>query len=164
MLNRVLEAVIAALLLAAVGVAFTAVIYRYALGAALSWSFEVSLALLTYITFLGAYLALRKGAHLRVDLLVAKLPRCLRGVLFLANQAIIGTIGWIMAWHGGRQVLRFAEQKTTVLEISTTWYYAAIPAAGALIMLDAAVSGLGGLSRLAKGQEADTGSSEPAEI
>ena len=40
MMNRVLEAVIAALLLAAVGVAFTAVIYRYALGTALSWSFE----------------------------------------------------------------------------------------------------------------------------
>ncbi|SDE68398.1 TRAP transporter small permease [Limimaricola pyoseonensis] len=164
MINRILEALIAAFLVAAVGVAFAAVVYRYALGSALSWSFEVSLALLTYITFLGAYLALRKGAHLRVDLLVTRLPRLPRGLVFVANQVVIGLIGWIMAWHGGRQVLRFADQTTTVLEISTTWYYAAVPVAGALILLDAAISGLRGLMRLASGEEADPGTADPVEI
>lgn len=164
MINRILEALVAALLVAAVGVAFAAVVSRYALGSALSWSFEMSLALLTYITFLGAYLALRKGAHLKVDILVSRLPRLPRGMIFLFNQVIIGMIGWIMAWHGGRQVLRFADQTTTVLEISTTWYYAAIPIAGALIMLDAVVAGVRGLLRLVAGEEADPGNAEPAEF
>ncbi|RVT81540.1 TRAP transporter small permease [Rhodobacteraceae bacterium CCMM004] len=155
MINRVLEALLAGLLVAAVGVAFMAVIYRYALNAALSWSFEVSLALLTYITFLGAYLALRKGAHLRVTLLVDRLPRIARGAAFLLTQTLIGVLGWIMLWHGARQVLRFADQTTTVLEISTAWYYAAIPVAGGLILLDAAWRGVIGLVRLARGEEAD---------
>ncbi|RKF13600.1 TRAP transporter small permease [Roseovarius spongiae] len=155
MINRLLEGAIAMLLVAAVGVAFVAVIYRYALDSALSWSFEVSLALLTYITFLGGYLALRKGAHLKVDMLVRILPLWARGGLFLANQALIGLIGWIMAWHGGRQVLRFADQTTTVLEISTAWYYAAIPLGGALILIDAVTRGVRGAWMLSKGEDPD---------
>lgn len=153
MINRILEGVIAVLLVAAVGVAFVAVIYRYALDAALSWSFEVSLALLTYITFFGGYLALRKGAHLKVDLLLDRLPFAARGLVFLASQGLIGLIGWIMAWHGGRQVLRFADQTTNVLEISTAWYYAAIPVAGALICLDALLTAGRGILRLSRGEE-----------
>ena len=155
MINRILEAIIALFLVAAVAVAFTAVVYRYALGSALSWSFEVSLALLTYITFLGAYLALRQGAHLKVDLLVKRLPRTGRGLAYLMTQGIIGTIGWIMAWHGGRQVLRFADQTTNVLEISTAWYYAAVPVAGALMLIDAVICAGGGVIRLTRGEEAD---------
>lgn len=164
MINRILEAVIAGLLVAAVVVAFIAVIYRYGLNSSLSWSFEISLALLTYITFLGAYLALRKGAHLKVDLVVNKLPRVARGAMYLLNQAIISTIGWIMAWHGGKQVLRFADQTTNVLEISTAWYYAAIPIAGTLMLADAAVFAILGVVRLARGKEADPRSGTPAGI
>ncbi|MHA3976468.1 TRAP transporter small permease [Halovulum sp. GXIMD14794] len=155
MINQVLRAVMAALLVAAVGVAFTAVVYRYALGSALSWSFEVSLALLTYITFIGSYLALREGAHLRVDLLVRRLPVWARGATFLANQALIGLIGWIMAWYGTRQVLRFADQTTNVLEISTAWYYAAVPVAGGLMLLDATLRLVRGAAMLARGEDPD---------
>lgn len=164
MINRILEAILAGLLVAAVVVAFVAVIYRYALDSALSWSFEISLALLTYITFLGAYLALRKGAHLRVEILVDRLPRPVRGLAFLLNQALVGVLGWIMAWHGGRQVLRFTDQTTTVLEISTAWYYAAIPIAGALILADAVVIGSIGAVRFIRGEEADPRLSAPAEL
>jgi TRAP-type C4-dicarboxylate transport system permease small subunit len=123
------------------------------LDSALSWSFEVSLALLTYITFLGGYLALRKGSHLKVDLLLTHLPFPMRSAAFLMNQALIGLIGWIMAWHGTKQTLRFAEQLTNVLEVSTAWYYAAIPIAGSLICIDALTSTVRGLIRMSRGEE-----------
>ena len=156
MINRILEAIIAAMLLGAVGVAFLAVIYRYLLDDALSWSFEVSLALLTYITFLGSYLALRRGAHLKVDVLVRMLPVWTQSVLFLTNQVLIGGVGAIMAWFGTRQVLRFADQTTNVLEISSSWLYAAIPLAGALILLDAVVQFGLAIPRILHGQDADS--------
>jgi|TARA_R110002049_G_scaffold23545_3_gene83384 TRAP-type C4-dicarboxylate transport system permease small subunit len=156
MINRILEAIIAALLLAAVSVAFLAVIYRYLLDNALSWSFEVSLALLTYITFLGSYLALRRGAHLKVDVFVRYLPNWAQGVLFLFNQVLIGGVGAIMAWYGGRQVVRFAEQTTNVLEISSAWLYAAIPLAGALICVDAVVQFARSLPRIRQGLDPDS--------
>jgi len=160
MINRILEGVIAMLLVAAVGVAFLAVVYRYALDSALSWSFEVSLALLTYITFIGGYLALRKGAHLKVDLLVARLPFPMRSAAFLLNQTLIGLIGWIMAWYGARQMLRFSDQLTNVLEVSSSWYYAAIPIAGGLICIDAVATTIRGLIRMTRGEEPVVSSSE----
>jgi len=156
MINRILEAIISALLLAAVGVAFLAVIYRYLLDNALSWSFEVSLALLTYITFLGSYLALRRGAHLKVDVFVRNLPFWAQGVLYVINQLLIGGVGWIMAWYGGRQVIRFAGQTTNVLEISSSWLYAAIPIAGALICLDALIQIARSLPRIRQGLDPDS--------
>lgn len=155
MINRILEAVLALLLVATVCVAFLAVIFRYVLGEALSWSFEVSLALLTYITFIGGYLALRKGAHLKVDILVDKLPRVPRSLLYLMSQSIIAVIGWIVAIHGSRQVFTFADQLTTVLEISTVWYYAALPIAGALMLIDCLLGILQGIWRLCRGLDAD---------
>lgn len=164
MVNRILEAIVAGLLVAAVGVAFVAVIYRYVLGSALSWSFEISMALLTYITFFGSYLALRKGAHLKVDILVRRLPLRARGILFLANQGLIALIGWIMAYHGFRQVERFMGQTTTVLEISTAWYYAAVPIAGALMLLDATVSAINGTRRLLRGEEAAPVNDDPMDL
>lgn len=154
MIDRILEAFLAALLVATVGVAFMAVIFRYVLGDSLSWSFEVSLALLTYITFFGGYLALRKSAHLKVDILIKRLPRISRGVLYLANQGIISVIALIIAYHGARQVFTFADQLTNVLEVSTAWYYAALPIAGALMFAECVVEIVQGILRLSRGEEA----------
>ena len=137
MINRILEAICAALLLATVVIGFMAVIYRYVFDNALSWSFEALLGLLTYITFIGAYLALRKNAHLRVDLLASALPRPGRLILFLCNQALIGLIGLLMLRQGWRQTVLFQDQTTQVLEISNAYLYAAIPVCGLLICIDA---------------------------
>ncbi|MAS11967.1 MAG: C4-dicarboxylate ABC transporter permease [Nitratireductor sp.] len=153
MINRILEAICAALLLATVVIGFMAVIYRYVFDNALSWSFEALLGLLTYITFIGAYLALRKNAHLRVDLLASALPRPGRLILFLCNQALIGLIGLLMLRQGWRQTVLFQDQTTQVLEISNAYLYAAIPVCGLLICIDAITRIFIGLRRFSTGQE-----------
>ncbi|EKF20161.1 TRAP transporter small permease [Nitratireductor pacificus] len=152
MINRILEAICAALLLATVVIGFLAVIYRYVFDNALSWSFEALLGLLTYITFIGAYLALRKNAHLRVDFLTNVLPRPGQLVLFLGNQAVIGLIGLLMLRQGWRQTVLFQDQTTQVLEISNAYLYAAIPLCGLLICIDAATRIVVGLRRYAAGE------------
>ncbi|MFP3441763.1 TRAP transporter small permease subunit, partial [Pantoea sp. SIMBA_133] len=89
-----------------------------------------------YITFIGAYLALRKNAHLRVDFLANALPRPGRLMVFLCNQALIGLIGLLMLRQGWRQTVLFQDQTTQVLEISNAYLYAAIPVCGLLICID----------------------------
>nr|WP_255664104.1 TRAP transporter small permease [Nitratireductor sp. B36] len=139
--------------MATVVIGFMAVIYRYVFDNALSWSFEALLGLLTYITFIGAYLALRKNAHLRVDLLASALPRPGRLILFLCNQALIGLIGLLMLRQGWRQTVLFQDQTTQVLEISNAYLYAAIPVCGLLICIDAITRIFIGLRRFSTGQE-----------
>ena len=69
LIDRIIDAIMAVILAASVVIAFIAVVFRYVLNSALSWSFEVSLILLTYLTFIGSYTALRRGAHLKVDVI-----------------------------------------------------------------------------------------------
>ena len=125
MINRILEAICAALLLATVVIGFMAVIYRYVFDNALSWSFEALLGLLTYITFIGAYLALRKNAHLRVDLLASALPSLMNCFLrSLADKLWTEERNECRSWRSRQALLtriwslRFASVKPRMESIS----------------------------------------------
>ncbi|MEX2552025.1 MAG: TRAP transporter small permease, partial [Actinomycetota bacterium] len=52
----------------------TAVFFRYVLNAALSWPEEVVGFLLVWLSFAGAYLALRRDAHISFGMLVDAMP------------------------------------------------------------------------------------------
>ena len=75
----------AALVAATVVITCAAVFYRYVLNSALLWPEEIAGFLLVWISFIGAYLALRKEGHLSFDMLIEKLPP---RVLFWIKQAI----------------------------------------------------------------------------
>jgi TRAP-type C4-dicarboxylate transport system permease small subunit len=154
MINRALEAICTALLAATVLIAFTAVIFRYVVGSSLSWSFEASLVLLTYLTFIGSYLALRKQSHLKVDILIRRLPPLGQVSAFVVNQLLIAAIGGVMIYHGGRQVVLYHSQTTLVMEIPLGFLYAAIPLSGLLITLDSLFVLFMGVRRYARGEPA----------
>lgn len=147
MIDRILEAVCAALLAATVLITFIAVFFRYVIGAALSWSFEASLALLTYLTFVGCYLAMRKNAHLKVEVLVARFPLLGQALVFTMNQCVIIAIAAVMVIYGMRQAVMFHSQTTLVMELPLSLLYAAIPLSGALMALQAVMELLSGLGR-----------------
>lgn len=152
MIDRILEVICAALLAATVLITFIAVIFRYVLGSALSWSFEASLALLTYLTFVGCYLAMRKNAHLKVEVLVARFPALAQVLVFAMNQLIIIAIAVVMVVFGMRQMLMFHSQTTLVLELPLSLLYAAIPLSGLLMALQAVTELFGGVGRWRRGE------------
>lgn len=152
MINRILEAICAAILAMAVLIAFVSVIFRYVLGDALSWSFEASIGLLTYLTFIGCYLALRKNCHLKVDVFVLRLPRRGQLLAFTVNQLAIVVIGWVMLYHGGRQAYLFADSRTLVMELPSGLLYCIIPISGLLMGVDAVAGLVAGWRRHARGR------------
>ncbi len=152
MIDRILEVICAALLGATVLITFIAVIFRYVLGSALSWSFEASLALLTYLTFVGCYLAMRKNAHLKVEVLVAKFPALAQVMVFTMNQLVIIAIAAVMVVYGMRQMTMFHSQTTLVLELPLSLLYAAIPLSGLLMALQSITELWGGVGRWRRGQ------------
>lgn len=147
MIDRILEAICAALLAATVLITFIAVFFRYVIGAALSWSFEASLALLTYLTFVGCYLAMRKNAHLKVEVLVARLPALAQALVFTLNQCVILAIAGVMVIYGMRQMVMFHSQTTLVMELPLSLLYAAIPLSGMLMALQSITELVGGIGR-----------------
>lgn len=155
MLNRVLEAVVAFLMLLTVTIGFAAVVSRYGFGRSFAWSFEASQALLVYMTFVSAFLALRKGAHLRIDVIFNRLPTQARIVVHIFNQFTIAGVGAVMAFWGYRQAMRFFWRKSLVMEFPVGFLYLIIPLCGAAIVLQALGTLPGGIARIRQGLTPD---------
>lgn len=122
------------LLLAAISIDLLAGIFsRYVLERTFVWYDEVARACFIWLVFLGAAVAVKRGAHFGMHLFVDMLPAALkRPVLLVTPLAIIvfaATLivqGWALMLHG-------AAQTTAVMAMPVSWIYAAMPVGGALM-------------------------------
>lgn len=151
MLNRILEAIVAFLMMLTVTIGFAAVVARYGFGRSFSWSFEALQGLLVYMTFVSAFLALRKGAHLRIDVLFNRLPTKTRIAVHIANQLTVAGVGAVMAFWGYRQAMRFFWRKSLVMEFPMGFLYLIVPLCGAAIVLQALGTLPRGVARIRQG-------------
>ena len=72
-IGRSVEALAAVLIVVEVGILLAAVIARYWLDTPLVWSDEVASLLFLWLAVLGAVIAFRRGEHMRMTALVARL-------------------------------------------------------------------------------------------
>jgi len=151
MLNRILEAIVAFLMLLTVTIGFAAVVARYGFGRSFAWSFEALQALLVYMTFVSAFLALRKGAHLRIDVIFNRLPTKAQIGVHVFNQLTIAGVGAVMAFWGYRQAMRFFWRKSLVMEFPMGFLYVIIPLCGVAIVLQALGTLPRGIARIRQG-------------
>ena len=75
---------------------FSNVVLRYGFSSGISFVVEVSRVILVWIIFLGAVVALAKGAHLSVDMLVARLPRRARFACFFVSYGLMLWCCWLL--------------------------------------------------------------------
>ena len=107
---KVVKLLVVAMVLLMLGVLSGQILLRYALNIALSWSEELALALITWTVLLMSALGVKEGFHVRMALLIRRLPAAAR---LRAEQAIsLATvvIGVFLAWSGWRY---FAETRGT---------------------------------------------------
>lgn len=121
-------AAVAALLVAATAISTClAVYFRYVVGAALPWPEEISGYLLVWISFTGAYLALRDGGHISLDLFVDKLSgRAAR----LARTAIDGLVAGflvLLAALSIRMILIVGNTPLETVDLPQGVFMASIP-------------------------------------
>jgi TRAP-type C4-dicarboxylate transport system permease small subunit len=107
---------------------------RYVLGSTFVWYDEVARACFMWLVFLGAALAVRRGAHFGLHMFVDMFPpRLRRAVLLLTPLTMIVFCvallvqGWALMQHG-------AAQTTAVMAMPVSWIYAAMPAGAALMI------------------------------
>ncbi len=151
-LDRLLEALLALLVLALVLTVSWQVAARYLLQSPGSWTEELARFLLIWIGLVGAAYAYRSRAHMSVDLLAARLgaagARALRRVgalavlLFAVSVLLVG---------GTRLVLLTLElaQTSAAMGLPMGYVYLALPLSGLLLALyalaDLVDSGSGGV-------------------
>jgi TRAP-type transport system small permease protein len=134
-LIRAVRLVVIVLATAIFAVVIAAVVARYGVGGAVSWTEEVPRYLLIWIAFLGAAICVDRKEHIAFDILYSRLPRRPRAVLRWAIDLLILAFGFVMFWWGIVFVEDFGGDLMETLPFKNYWYYVVMPISGLLIML-----------------------------
>ena len=86
---RLLEFLVVACMAAMVVMVFGNVVLRYGFNSGITVSDEMSRYCFIWLTYIGAMVAMRDGAHLGVDTLIRRLPRLGRKLCFALNQSLM---------------------------------------------------------------------------
>lgn len=132
-----IEWLTAALTLGLVLLVSANVIARYVLSTGLPWAEELTRLIFVWVVFLGAYVALRRGAHLAITTLVDRLPLLPRLLVILIGQLLVGLFLLVLVIAGSelvQQSLAF-ETRTPVLQLSIAWSYLPILVGSTLMLM-----------------------------
>ena len=136
-LGGTVEYVAAAVVLAEIVVLFSGVLSRYVFHQPLVWSDELASTLFLWLSMLGAVVALRRGAHMRMTAVVTKLPREKQVLVevfgVVASLAFLALFLW-PAWEYAQDEAMIT---TPALEISNLWRAIALPLGCALMAVTA---------------------------
>jgi TRAP-type transport system small permease protein len=112
-----------------------AVVFRYFIGAPLTWTEEFIVIVFTWMLFVGLASAFRQRAHIRIDALLLLLPRRLRALFgVVAVSATLLTLAMLF-WFGTEQTLLMLHTQTPMMRISAAWAVSALPAGAFLSCL-----------------------------
>ena len=105
------------------------------LQATFQWYDEVARLCFVWTVFLGAAVAVRRGTHFRLHLLIDRVGARPRRAVDVLVTLIVMAFGGVLV-TGGLAIAPIARRQVTdALEISMLWFYGALPVGGALMIL-----------------------------
>ncbi|MDM0047299.1 TRAP transporter small permease [Variovorax dokdonensis] len=137
-LNLLDRAVTVALLMAVsamVGVVASQVVLRYGFNRSIDWADEVSRLAFVWSIFLAIPLGVRQGAHIGIDIVLAKLPStvqdALRRMAALVSALMMGAIAWAAVGVAREQW----DELMATLDWSVGWFIVPVGVGAALSAL-----------------------------
>lgn len=144
--DRLIDGAGAVLLALMVVVTAVQIVMRYAFNAPLPWPEEVSRWAFLWLVMLGCVTVTRLGSHIRMTMLVHRLPSSTRPYTDLLgiglSAAALGFIGYL-----GVGLMNDTTAISVNLGISYSWLYLAVPVGAVLSLLALVRARVAGLSR-----------------
>lgn len=100
-----------------------------------AWAEELSRFIFIWLLMLGAVVVTREQSHIEFTILVERLPRKLRVVLWHFTRLCMLAFCWVLLQQGIRIYPIVAEASSPTFAISMGWIYIAIPVAGFLMIV-----------------------------
>lgn len=123
LLSKLAERLVEGLMGLALGVmvvlVFGNVILRYVFNTGLPWGEEIARLMFVWMIFLGAILALRRNAHIGVEVLQAKLPAGARRACAVVSHLLVLYALWLFAAGSWTQTVIGMTTYSTVLGYPT---------------------------------------------
>ncbi|MGR6836845.1 TRAP transporter small permease [Syntrophomonas erecta] len=131
---RIEEILVTILALVMTVVIFSQVFSRTLMHYSLPWSEELGRYLFIWVSFLGASVALVRGAHLGIDVLLRKFPPRMKTIVMIATNLLLLVLFGIIFAQGNHLVTATALQKSAALQMPMSWAYLALPLSAALMI------------------------------
>jgi len=129
------EVLAAVLVVADIAVLLTGVVARFALHDPIVWSDELASILFLWLAMLGSVIALRRGEHMRMTAIVARLGPGSRALMeAVATCACLAFLAMVL-WPAWQHASDEGDITTPALEISNLWREIAMPIGIALMSL-----------------------------
>jgi tripartite ATP-independent transporter DctM subunit len=127
-LGWLVEIPAAVLVVADIGVLLAGIVARFVFGSPLVWSDELASILFIWLAMFGAVVALRRGEHMRMTAIVARLSPEGRALMeTVATCACLAFLAMVV-WPAWQHAADEGDITTPALEISNLWREAAMPA------------------------------------
>jgi len=91
---------------------------RYGLNQSIDWADELSRLLFVWSIFLAVPLGIKRGAHVRIELLTAWLPARVRQRMFRAISMLAMALMAVVAWQAGILIRDQWDEPMSTLDIS----------------------------------------------
>lgn len=136
LLTRIEEWTLFVIVIAALVSLFANVVLRYGFNYTLAWSEELVRIVIIYSTFLGASLAVKQRAMIRIDAVVQLFPGLKTGLTFYTNLLMLAFALMMMVYGWKITALQYmTHQKTIIMQIPLVIVYAVMPLTGVLIFI-----------------------------
>ncbi len=115
---------------------FANVVLRYGFNYTLAWSEELVRIVIIYSTFVGASVAVKQRAMIKIDAVVQIFPRLKPGLTFYSNILML-IFGAMMIYYGYKMThLQFlTSQKTIIMQIPLVAIYTIMPVMGVMVFI-----------------------------
>jgi C4-dicarboxylate transporter, DctQ subunit len=115
---------------------FFNVVLRYGFNYTLAWSEELVRIVIIYSTFVGASVAVKQRAMIRIDAIVQIFPKLKTGLTFYTNILML-VFASMMIYYGYKMThLQYlTHQKTIIMQIPLVVVYAVMPVTGVMVFL-----------------------------
>ncbi len=115
---------------------FANVVLRYGFNYTLAWSEELVRIVIIYSTFVGASVAVKQRAMIRIDAIVQIFPRLKPGLTFYTSIIMLLFAG-MMVYYGYKMTLQqyLTHQKTIIMQIPLVIVYAIMPVMGGMVFI-----------------------------
>lgn len=114
---------------------FAQVICRYVFNAPVMWVDEVSGFMFVWLSFLGWAVVLAEDGHVRIDILLVRLPGRLRRLCEWISDGAILVVLIVLGYFGCQLVISGMEMRTTTLELPYGIVYSIVPIASAVMVV-----------------------------
>ncbi len=115
---------------------FANVVLRYGFNYTLAWSEELVRIVIIYSTFIGASVAVKQRAMIKIDAIVQIFPR-LKPALTFYSDILMLVFACMMTFYGYKMAYQqmLTHQKTIIMQIPLVVVYSIMPVVGVMIFI-----------------------------